>query len=345
MVVQPVAVAHTEERPTMSSEGLMRLDKFTKFFPIHFSGAPSEDPQDYLDRCHERDESEGKVSSLLLWKEKMSLTRGGKKSECAYIEKALPLVLNGLERKIFSNKIFSTFSPSSAQLNSSAVYSLECFAVSPSYLFTSENPPVPAADMLNNEKVMIVAAWKHTDFLCKGYILSALEDNLYNAYCAMNTSKEIWDALEKQYKTEDACLKMFVVAMFLDYKMIDNKIVGTQVQELQLIFHDLIAEGMFPPSWRDFKNYLKHRCKETKLKDLVIRLKIEEDDKTAEMKSRGISMIRGANIVDETAPKSKKRKRSFGYTKEQNKKKFKGTYYNWGKASHKTPDCRLRKRT
>ncbi|XP_070031979.1 uncharacterized protein [Nicotiana tomentosiformis] len=31
----------------------MRLDKFTKLFPIHFSGAPSEDPQDYLYYFHE----------------------------------------------------------------------------------------------------------------------------------------------------------------------------------------------------------------------------------------------------------------------------------------------------
>ncbi|XP_070049419.1 uncharacterized protein [Nicotiana tomentosiformis] len=26
---------------------------FTKLFPVHFSGAPSDDPHDYLDRCHE----------------------------------------------------------------------------------------------------------------------------------------------------------------------------------------------------------------------------------------------------------------------------------------------------
>ncbi|XP_070034738.1 uncharacterized protein [Nicotiana tomentosiformis] len=37
----------------MSSEALLRLDKFTKLFPIHFSGAPSKDPQDYLDHCQE----------------------------------------------------------------------------------------------------------------------------------------------------------------------------------------------------------------------------------------------------------------------------------------------------
>ncbi|XP_070050118.1 uncharacterized protein [Nicotiana tomentosiformis] len=224
--------------------------------------------------------------------------------------------------------------------------------------FTSEEPPLPAADMPNNEKFSIVEAWKQADFLCKGYILSALEDDLYNVYSAMNTSKELWDALEKKYKTEDACLKRFVVAKFLDYKMIDRKTVGTQVQELQLIFHDLINEGMvvneafqvaamiekLPPSWRDFKNYIKHKRKEMKLEDLVIRLKIEEDNKTAEKNSCGNSTIMGANIIEETAPKSKKRKRSFGQTKEQNKNKFKGSCYNCGKTGHKAHDCRLPKK-
>ncbi|XP_070050711.1 uncharacterized protein [Nicotiana tomentosiformis] len=37
----------------MSFKGLMRLDKFKKLFPIHFSGASSEDPHDFLDRFHE----------------------------------------------------------------------------------------------------------------------------------------------------------------------------------------------------------------------------------------------------------------------------------------------------
>ncbi|XP_070044837.1 uncharacterized protein [Nicotiana tomentosiformis] len=37
----------------MSSEALLRLDKFTKLFPAHLSGAPSNYPYDYLDHCHE----------------------------------------------------------------------------------------------------------------------------------------------------------------------------------------------------------------------------------------------------------------------------------------------------
>ena len=30
-----------------------------------------------------------------------------------------------------------------------------------------------------------------------------------------------------------------------------------------------------PPSWKDFKNYLKHKCKEMGLEDLNVRLRIE----------------------------------------------------------------------
>ncbi|XP_069149389.1 uncharacterized protein [Solanum lycopersicum] len=83
--------------------------------------------------------------------------------------------------------------------------------------------------------------------------------------------------------------------MILDYKIVDRKTVGSQVYKLQLILHDLIAEDMvvnedfqvvatikkLPPSSNDFKNYLKHKRKELKLEDLVIRVKIEEDKKNA----------------------------------------------------------------
>ena len=64
-----------------------------------------------------------------------------------------------------------------------------------------------------------------------------------------------------------------------------------------------------PPSWNDFKNYLKNKHKEMKLKDLVIQLKIEEDKKTAENKSH---QSIGVNIVEEFPTKDKKIKKCDG---------------------------------
>ncbi|KAL3335115.1 hypothetical protein AABB24_031359, partial [Solanum stoloniferum] len=77
-----------------------------------------------------------------------------------------------------------------------------------------------------------------------------------------------------------------------------------------------------------------------KLEDLVIRLKIEEDNKIAEKKPCGNSTIMGVNIVEEAPTKGKKRKKSNGQKSEQAKKKSKGNCYNCGKAGHKSSDCR-----
>ncbi|GJX80254.1 retrovirus-related pol polyprotein from transposon TNT 1-94 [Tanacetum coccineum] len=75
----------------------------------------------------------------------------------------------------------------------------------------------------NAQAVQAVEAWKHSDFLCHNYVLNGLIDPLYNVYCKTTTAKELWESLERKYKTEDAGTKKFVVARFLDYKMVDSK--------------------------------------------------------------------------------------------------------------------------
>uniref|UniRef100_A0A1U7WPX0 Uncharacterized protein LOC104226104 n=1 Tax=Nicotiana sylvestris TaxID=4096 RepID=A0A1U7WPX0_NICSY len=198
-----------------------------------------------------------------------------------------------------------------------------------------EDVPDLPDEIPENEHFLVIEAWKHSDFLCKNYILSGLEDNLYNVYSNVETSKELWTALEKKYKTEDAGMKKFVAAKFLDYKIVDSKSVITQVQELQVIIHDLLAEGLvinkafqvvaiiekLPPLWKDFKNYLKHKRKEMSLEDLIVRLRIEEDNKTAEKKGRGNSTIMRANIVEATSQIKRKRKQASGPRNNPSKKR------------------------
>ena len=45
-----------------------------------------------------------------------------------------------------------------------------------------------------------------------------------------------------------------------------------------------------PLSWKDFKNYLKHKKKKMSIEDLVIRLRIEEDNRGSEKKWHTIPM-------------------------------------------------------
>ncbi|XP_038988004.1 uncharacterized protein LOC120112517, partial [Phoenix dactylifera] len=161
-----------------------------------------------------------------------------------------------------------------------------------------EEAPILAEGEESAQTMAAVEAWKHSDFLCKNYILNGLDNTLYNVYSPLKSAKELWESLDKKYKTEDAGTKKFVVGKFLDYKMVDSKDVISQVQDLQVIIHDIHAEGMIlsesfqvaaiieklPPLWKDFKNYLKHKRKEMKLEDLIVRLRIEEDNRNSEKK-------------------------------------------------------------
>ncbi|KAK3042939.1 hypothetical protein RJ639_001015 [Escallonia herrerae] len=151
------------------------------------------------------------------------------------------------------------------------------------------------------------------------YILNGLDNALYNVYSPMVNAKALWESLERKYKTEDAGSKKFVVGKFLDFKMVDSKTVISQVQEFQLILHDIHAEGMvlgesfqvaaliekLPPTWKDFKNYLKHKRKEMKLEDLIVRLRIEEDNRQSEKKAGNYHQEAKANVVEQVTLQGK----------------------------------------
>ena len=85
---------------------------------------------------------------------------------------------------------------------------------------------------------------KHAYFICRNYIPNGVDNTLYNVYCLLKTAKELWDSLDNKYKTEDVGMKKFVVGRFLDYKMLDSKIVISQVQDLHIILHEIHVEGM-----------------------------------------------------------------------------------------------------
>ncbi|RVW13910.1 Retrovirus-related Pol polyprotein from transposon TNT 1-94 [Vitis vinifera] len=178
--------------------------------------------------------------------------------------------------------------------------------------FLTEDAPKLKEDEHDIQVISAIDAWKHSDFLYRNYVMNGLADSLYNVYSDKKTAKELWESLDRKYKTEDAGAKKFVVGRFLDYKMVDSKTVVSQVQELQVILHEIHAEGMMlsetfqvaaiieklPPAWKDFKNYLKHKRKEMSIEDLIIRLRIEEDNRRSEKKGAHTLNEAKANFVE-----------------------------------------------
>ncbi|XP_062102868.1 uncharacterized protein LOC133813848 [Humulus lupulus] len=140
-------------------------------------------------------------------------------------------------------------------------------------------------------------SWVENDFLCKNFILNGLSDDLYDYYNSNKSANEIWEALQKKYDTEEAGTKKYFVSRYLKYQMVDDESVEAQSHEIQKIAYEIISEVMtldeqfqvvlidkLPPSWKDFKNVLRHKTKEFSLESLITCLRIEEEARKQDQK-------------------------------------------------------------
>lgn len=97
-------------------------------------------------------------------------------------------------------------------------------------------------------------------------------------------------------------------------------------------------------AWKNFKNYLKHKRKAMNLEQLILRLRIEEDN----WKSDGKILVTSgtkANVVKhgKSSKNAKKEKKKLGPKRGINKEKFHGKCFNCGKTDHKSVDCKTAK--
>ncbi|XP_042041347.1 uncharacterized protein LOC121786796 [Salvia splendens] len=151
----------------------------------------------------------------------------------------------------------------------------------------------------------------------------------------------MWEDLEKKYRSNDAGTKKFIIVKYLDYKMVDSRPVIDQVQEFQIIIHELATEGMIlpenftsgtiieklPPSWKDFKSYLKHKRKEMTLEELIVKLCNEFDVRKNDQKARGHGSFEAkANLLERGGPSNKRHRPNRPTSKDKSKNKKSAAY-------------------
>ncbi|XP_062086306.1 uncharacterized protein LOC133792418 [Humulus lupulus] len=129
------------------------------------------------------------------------------------------------------------------------------------------------------------------EFICRGHILNALSNCLYDLYPNTKTAKEIWEDLEKKYKAEEEDTKKFLITQYMKFKFYDMKLILPQIHELHIIVNKLSTLSIIlpeqflvraiiaklPHSWRGYKKKIHHKNDEISLEQILKHLKIEEE--------------------------------------------------------------------
>ena len=103
------------------------------------------------------------------------------------------------------------------------------------YVLTTPSPEEQDDETLEQTRDRI--KWENDDYICRGHILNALSDALFDVYQNSEMAKELWDALHAKYLTDDATSKKFLVSQFMNYRMVGNKPVIDQLHEIKHILN------------------------------------------------------------------------------------------------------------
>ena len=110
------------------------------------------------------------------------------------------------------------------------------------YVLTTPKPQERENETLAETRVR--HKWEQDDYVCKGHICNAMSDTLFDQYHNKPTSKEIWDSLEAKYMMEDATSKKFLASKFFNYRMVDNRLVLEQYNEILHILDQFNQHNM-----------------------------------------------------------------------------------------------------
>ena len=175
-----------------------------------------------------------------------------------------------------------------------------------------------------------LSKWENGNKQVKHAILSTLINKLFDVYCQYKVAKEILDALTKKYIVEDVGTQKYAIRNFRKLQMTEDRDVSSQIHDNHMLVNDLVIEDIklpkpfvtgylietLPDSWKYYKNSMKHKNNQMSLEDVIIHIRIEEQNKTRDKAERAKELSSKANVVEERlGPKFNRPKRQNPRTK------------------------------
>ena len=95
--------------------------------------------------------------------------------------------------------------------------------------------------------------------------------------------------------------------------MTKDRDVSSQIHDYYLLINDLVIEDIkspepfvvgylvetSPESWKDYKNNMKHKMKQMSLKDVIIHIRNEEQNRNRDNVEKAKELSSKANVVEE----------------------------------------------
>ncbi|KAL5573195.1 hypothetical protein UlMin_022792 [Ulmus minor] len=163
------------------------------------------------------------------------------------------------------------------------------------YILDPDLSPLPELTDEDTDEVKAARKQREDDeLICRGHILNALSDRLYDFYTNTKSAKEIWTALEFKYKAEEEGTKKFLISKYFNFKFLDDKPLLPQIHELQIIVNTLKADKIelpepfqvgviitkLPPTWKGYRKRVLHRSEDYSLEEIQKHLRIEEESRS-----------------------------------------------------------------
>ena len=98
------------------------------------------------------------------------------------------------------------------------------------YVLDSNLPPIFEQKEDDNETIIALRKKREEDeIVCRGHILNALSERLYDLYTNEISTLKIWNALEFKYKAGEASTKKFLISKYIEYTFNDEIPILSQV--------------------------------------------------------------------------------------------------------------------
>lgn len=190
------------------------------------------------------------------------------------------------------------------------------------YVLTDPCPSVSLGQEATTEEIAKAKhhdlKWVNDDSICRRNILSSLSDPLFCQYSRRaGSAKELWEELKLVYLYEEFGTKRSQVKNYVEFQMVEERLVVEQVQEFNNIADSIAAAGMsidenfhvnviiskLPPSWKDFSIKLM-REEYLPFRKLMDHLRIEEECRNQEKQGESSNLF-GSHGVRKFRPQTR----------------------------------------